>query len=211
MIAQNKKPLILIVDDFPKNIQLLGNILKDQDYELAFAFSGTEVIEFVKNTTPDLILLDVMMPDLDGFTVCRMLKAEADLKDVPVIFLTAKDSREDLIQGFDAGGVDYVTKPFYTEELLARIKTHISLRVTQQNLLKSNRDRSKALIEVQRLSNLLPICAHCKNIRNDQGYWERVEDYLEKHMELKFTHCLCEKCVRKLYPDIADEIIKSSR
>ena len=130
----DQKRLILIVDDNPKNIQLLGSLLSKNGYILGVATDGKKALEFVKNRTPDLILLDIMMPEMDGYEVCRKLKEGVLAKYVPIIFLTAKSETEDIVKGFNIGGADYVTKPFIATELLARVKTHLELKTVYEEL-----------------------------------------------------------------------------
>lgn len=125
---------ILVVDDTPQNLQLLGVVLRQQGYRLSAARSGREALQVAAAAQPDLILLDVMMPELDGFATCQRLKADPALRDVPVIFLTARSGHEDLLRGFAVGGVDYLTKPFERDELLVRVRTHIELRVARRKL-----------------------------------------------------------------------------
>ncbi|NIA29813.1 MAG: response regulator [Actinobacteria bacterium] len=132
--VENDKALIFIVDDVAKNLQVLGTILKRQNYKIAFATNGKQALENINNISPDLILLDVMMPELDGFEVCKRLKADEKTKDIPVIFLTAKTEIEDVVNGFELGAVDYVTKPFNATELLARVKTHVELKRSREKL-----------------------------------------------------------------------------
>jgi len=123
------KGKILVVDDTPKNVQLLMQSLKEEGYALGYETSGSAALEMLKrNNGFDLVLLDVMMPGIDGFETCRRMKQNQNLKEIPVIFLTAKVEQSDMIEGFDAGGVDYVTKPFDKDVLLRRVKTHIELK-----------------------------------------------------------------------------------
>ena len=117
------KSLILIVDDKPQNLQFLGKLLSNDGYEVAMAQSGVQALTFVKSEFLDLILLDVMMPEMYGYEVCEKLKAEFPTHNIPVIFLTAKSDAQDIVKGFDVGGVDYVTKPFHSAELLADRKS----------------------------------------------------------------------------------------
>lgn len=119
---------ILIVDDIPKNIELAANILQTKNYNITFAKSGPSALQKVESIDFDLILLDVMMPEMDGFEVCRRLKNNKKTRDIPVIFLTAKSETENVVKGFELGAVDYVTKPFKTEELLARVRNHIEIQ-----------------------------------------------------------------------------------
>jgi CheY-like chemotaxis protein len=127
-MENNKKFKILIVDDIPKNIELAANILSTKNYNITFAISGEAALQKVKSIDFDLILLDVMMPEMDGFEVCERLKSDPATKNIPVIFLTAKTETENVVRGFELGAVDYVTKPFDTDELLARVNTHVGIK-----------------------------------------------------------------------------------
>ncbi|QTA82790.1 Two component system response regulator, PPM-type phosphatase domain-containing protein [Desulfonema limicola] len=129
----SKDVRILVIDDEPVNLQLMGYMLKPM-YQTAFSTRGSKAVELTKKIQPDLILLDVMMPEMDGFEVCRNLKASPETSNIPVIFLTAKIEKEDIIRGFSLGAVDYITKPFRKEELMARVKTHIRLRHSEEAL-----------------------------------------------------------------------------
>ncbi|MCP4399226.1 MAG: diguanylate cyclase [bacterium] len=141
---------ILIVDDVPNNIRVAASILQTRGYKLFFATSGTEALAKVKTTRFDLILLDVMMPEMDGFEACRQLKESPGFKDIPIIFLTAKTATEDIVKGFGLGAVDYVTKPFSGSELLARVSTHLELKRAENALKESETKLKKA----QRLARL---------------------------------------------------------
>ncbi len=141
-----EKSFILLVDDNPKNLQVLGNLLEGT-YKTAVAENGVEALEFVKKRMPDVILLDVMMPEMDGYEVCERLKADPATKDIPVIFLTAKTETEDIVKGFETGAVDYVTKPFNAAELLARVQTHLELKRARKEIEEQN----KELLEAARL------------------------------------------------------------
>jgi DNA-binding response OmpR family regulator len=139
-INQREKPLILMVDDVPKNIQVLASILTNAGYEIAGAKNAATALQVLDKVSPDLILLDVMMPEMDGFELCRKLKASAATREIPVIFLTLKAEDEAIVKGFRSGGVDYVTKPFNTAELLARVKTHLDLKRSKEELKKRARE-----------------------------------------------------------------------
>jgi two-component system, sensor histidine kinase and response regulator len=125
---------ILIVDDVPKNIQLLGSILKEEAYDLEFATSGKEALEWLNSKPFDLVLLDIMMPEMDGFEVCRRIKENPLTREVSVIFLTAKADFQSIIQGFESGAVDYITKPYNRKELLVRVKTHLTMQQQRKQL-----------------------------------------------------------------------------
>jgi len=129
---------ILIVDDISKNIQILGNILSQKDYDVAYAQSGEEALKLCENQQFDLILLDIMMPGMDGYEVCKKLKKQEHTTDIPIIFLTAKAEMDSIIKGFEVGGQEYITKPFNSLELLARVQTHLLLQSQKKELVKVN-------------------------------------------------------------------------
>jgi diguanylate cyclase (GGDEF)-like protein len=142
----NRIPLILIVDDTIKNLQLLGSVLREENYKIAIANNGNQAIAITSQTHPDLILLDVMMPGLNGYETCKKLKESESIKNIPIIFLTAKAEIEDIVSGFKAGAVDYITKPFNIYELKARVKTHIELKISKDLLEESNMKLEKLSI-----------------------------------------------------------------
>jgi two-component system, sensor histidine kinase and response regulator len=152
---------ILAVDDDRINLRIIGGILRHEGYEIAEASSGEQALELYATFNPNLVLLDVMMPGIDGFTTCRTLKKTYGDKCAPVIFVTAKSEADDVVMGFDAGGVDYLTKPFRPKEVVARIRTHLSNQqlVEQQKHLVSQ--LSKANADKDRF---LGMCAH--DLRN---------------------------------------------
>ena len=137
-------PLVLIVDDTPANLQVLGTALRNEGHRIIVAQTGLQALEVVEKVTPDLILLDVMMPGIDGFETCKRLKEKRDTEDIPIIFLTAKTETEDIVRGFELGAVDYVTKPFNATELLARCRTHLTLRHYQRQLEAQNEELREA-------------------------------------------------------------------
>jgi phosphoserine phosphatase RsbU/P len=214
---------ILIVDDVSRNIQVLGSILRQEGYAISFAMSGSQALEMVLREPYDLILLDVMMPEMDGFEVCRKLARMPESAGIPVIFLTAKTDREDIVKGFQAGAMDYVIKPFNSTELLARVRTHLELKRTRDNSHRAieelaeknfqlsllNEELQKALKEIKTLQGLVPICANCKRIRKEgappgeQDSWIALERYIREHTEAQFTHSICPECMKKLYPQFA--------
>ncbi len=126
--------LILVVDDVTKNLQLVMEILEQIGYETTFATGGKKALERVETVKPDLILLDLMMPDMGGLEVCEILKADPRYQKIPIIFLTASNEQESLIDAFEKGAVDYVTKPFHSAELLARVRTHLELKQARDDL-----------------------------------------------------------------------------
>ena len=131
---------VLIVDDVSDNIKVAMNILKENNYNFSFALNGKQALEIVKTKEFDLILLDIMMPQMNGFEVCKLLKSDPQTHDIPIIFLTAKADIDSLNEGFKVGAVDYITKPFYTDELISRAATHIELYRAKKILKQNNLD-----------------------------------------------------------------------
>ena len=139
MMNENHKTYnILIVDDVPNNIKVAANILQHEEYKLFFATNGSDALDKVQSNKFDLILLDVMMPEMDGFEVRKHVRDNPDTQDVPIIFLTAKTHSEDLLRGFEVGAVDYVTKPFKVTELLSRVSTHLELKRSRDIITAQN-------------------------------------------------------------------------
>jgi len=141
---------VLVVDDQEHNLQVVGTVLSMMGYDVTPAISGEQALKRIAARRPDLILLDVVMPDMDGLSVCREILANRDWKDIPIIFLSASDDKDLIVEALEAGGVDYVTKPFNKAELLSRVRTHLAL--------KDARDRLRALAEDK--DELLGILAH---------------------------------------------------
>ncbi len=162
METKNNRRKILVVDDIPKNLQVLGNTLKENGYQLEFALDGPSAIKWTEKTNFDLILLDIMMPGMTGYEVCKHIRANEKYNDTPIIFLTAKVETESVVEGFNVGGQDYITKPFESEELLARVKTHLELKKAKDQLKNMNtiledkvKERTLQLIEAnKKLQNL---------------------------------------------------------
>lgn len=196
-LEPDRDPVVLVVDDVPSTQHLLASILRDRGYQVLVASDGPTALERVRTMLPDLVLLDIEMPGMDGFEVCLRLKAEEATREVPVVFITGKTGTEDIVRGFRCGGMDYVTKPFHPLELLARVHTHVTLKRT--------RDRERQLFlalhasqgQVNALSDLLPICAKCRRVRGDDDSWESVEDFLQKRAEVRLAHGFCPDCLAK--------------
>lgn len=143
MADNEKKPLILVVDDISQNLKILGHILSDAGYEMAFAQNGKQALNILDTVSPDLMLLDIMMPEVDGYEVCKKVNSNEAKKDIPIIFLTAKSDTADVAKGFSLGAVDYISKPFNKQELLARIKTHLELKFSREKLKNALASKNK--------------------------------------------------------------------
>jgi len=139
-LPSSEQALMLVVDDIPMNLQVLSNIFYDMGVEIGFATSGKQAIEAVKHNPPDVILLDISMPEMDGYEVCRILKSQDQTKDIPVIFITARSQAEDIVKGFEVGAVDYVTKPYNHAELISRVFNHIALKQSRDLIEKQNKE-----------------------------------------------------------------------
>lgn len=142
-MKEDNRQKVLVVDDVTKNIQLVASFLKQSGYDINFSTSGKAALNHIKREKFDLILLDIMMPEMDGFEVCEKLKSNPKTKDIPVIFLTAKTDIDSITKAFEVGGIDYITKPFNKAELLARVKTHLELQQQKQNLKELNATKDK--------------------------------------------------------------------
>jgi PAS domain S-box-containing protein len=227
---------ILVVDDTPSALKLVMKILTAEGYQVRPAESGELAFLSINTKLPELILLDILMPGMDGFEVFRRLKAREDTRNIPIIFLSAVTEMDKRVECLKLGAVDFVTKPFQREELLARVQTHVELHrlrlrlehqavtsqltndhlqaeiteriETEKVLQKTTIEREKliqelqfALDNVRTLEGLLPICANCKKIRDDKGFWNQVEGYILQHTNATFTHGICPECFSKLYGD----------
>ena len=164
--ARHAQPLldrpfdILIVDDTPANLRLLAQLLTEHGYRVRAVLNGQRAIEAAQAQVPDLILLDVMMPDLDGYAVCQRLKSLPLTREVPVIFISALDEADDKVKAFTAGGVDYVTKPFEPREILARVQTHLMLHRLAHQLEAVNAEQAEQLDELAARNEDLDAFAH---------------------------------------------------
>lgn len=196
----NNRCSILVVDDDPVNLQVVASALKNE-YDIITAQSGQEAISRLKEQAPDLLILDVMMPDLSGFELCRLLKSDESFADIPVIFLTALDSTEGEIQGLEFGGIDYLTKPINFALLKLRVRNHLALKLQRDQLARQKAELEAALARVKQLEGIIPICMHCKSIREDD-VWQRLETYFSEHTDALFSHGVCPKCMAEHYPDV---------
>ena len=158
---QEFNPKILIIDDIAENIKVAANVLKKHNFNISYAKDGKSGIARAEKVHFDLILLDIMMPEMDGFEVCRLLKHNKKTREIPVIFLTAKADEESLRKGFESGGVDFITKPFKATELIARVNTHIQLKLVQEQMSRTNEEIQMAN---ENKDKLLSIIAH--DLRN---------------------------------------------
>ena len=193
---------ILIADDDAISRTLLTALLEKCQHEVLVACDGLEAWENLQQPgCPRLAIIDWNMPGLDGVEVCRRVKARETGPPPYLLLLTTRGRKDDIAEGLRAGADDYLAKPFDPEELSARIEAAGRMIALQDRLAGKVRELQEALDQVKTLSGILPICAGCKNIRDDQGYWSRVEAYLSLHSEVRFSHGLCPECLPKYYPE----------
>lgn len=138
-----EKQLILVIDDSTDNLQLFGKLLESLNVDMSFASSAGKALDILDSITPDLIVLDIIMPDIDGFELCEIIRQKESTQDIPIIFLSAKDNIEDITKGFTLGARDYITKPFMKEELIARVSTQLDIRVKELKLRELNKNLEK--------------------------------------------------------------------
>ncbi|MBI9058922.1 MAG: hybrid sensor histidine kinase/response regulator [Labilibaculum sp.] len=168
-------PTVLVVDDNPNNLKIVALTLRELNFKIVIATNGKSAIDLVERTKPDLVLLDIMMPEMDGFQVCEIIKSKEEHKNLPIIFLTAVGEKSKIVKGFELGGVDYITKPFNKEELIIRIKTHLELKFTRDEL----QETSDHLADLNSLKDkMFSIIGH--DLRSPLGNIQMTLDLLSK-------------------------------
>jgi len=203
---------VLIVDDEPDIIIILRKYLEKCGLGVLTAQNGREAIEILHKSDVRLVVTDRMMPEMDGITLCRSIRASELSGYVYIIILTVSGSKEDIVDGINAGADDYVTKPFNLEELKVRVDSGLRVLDLEQSLHEKIKEEEilvgelkAALDQVQKLSGMLPICATCKKIRDDKGYWNKIETYICEHSEAKFTHGMCPDCAKEYRSEYFDK------
>jgi len=189
---------VLVADDEPVSRTVVGAMLKKAGYVVHYASDGEQAWKRLnRSDAPSLALLDWEMPGLQGPEIVERIRSRKSQAPTYVILLTSRDSSADIVRGLRAGADDYVTKPANEDELVARV--NVGARVVQLQIALADRVRSleEALANVKALQTLLPMCAYCKSIRNDQNYWEKVETYFSQHSGVSFTHSYCPSCYER--------------
>ncbi len=203
---------ILIAEDDLVSRTLLVAVLIKAGHEVLETSNGGEAWENLRQPdAPRLVVLDWMMPVMDGIEVVRRVRALEQEPPPYIIMLTAKGEKADIVAGLAAGANDYLAKPFDTGELLARIEVGRRMVEMQDILSAKIEELQRALSEIKTLRGIVPICSSCKKIRDDQGYWNQVEVYVRNHTEASFSHGLCPECIRRLYPELANEVIGAGK
>jgi two-component system cell cycle response regulator len=233
---------ILLVEDSLTQALNLQHILEGNGFSVTTAQNGAEGLEKVHQSSPDIIVTDIMMPIMDGYELCSKIKGDPILRHIPVILLTTLSDVEDILKGLKCGADNFITKPYEESHLISRIEyilanqklrqgvsSDIAIEVAfggQRYLLTSariqildlliasfetavrknreleeaNQKLRAAVQTIDTLRDLIPICCHCKKIRNDRGYWQQLEVYFEEHSLAEFTHGICPDCVQTHYP-----------
>lgn len=194
---------LLIAEDDPTSREILATILRKDGHEVIETVDGRHAHEEMsKPDAPDMAILDWMMPEMDGPDLVQAIRAQQGDQPPYLILLTARNEKADIIRGLDCGANDYLTKPFDFGELRSRIGVGKRLLELQGALAAKVEELQRALEEVKSLRGILPICASCKKIRDDSGYWQQVEEYVRDHSDVQFSHGICPGCMKNLYPDL---------
>ena len=190
---------ILIAEDDEVSRRILQLTLAAAGHEVITTQNGAAAWAILeKDDSPSLAILDWMMPDMDGLEVCRLARRQKSVTPVYIILLTAKGNKADVVQGLEAGANDYILKPFNRAELNARITVGETVINLQHNLAARVGELENALAQVKLLQGILAICSYCKNIRDDQNYWQQLETYVSEHSEAQFSHSICPKCYESI-------------
>jgi len=219
MTQESGKQEVLVVDDHSENLLLMERILERPSLTILKARSGPEALEIAKDRDLALAILDVQMPVMDGFELAANMRGTECFKSVPIIFVTALSRQEKYIfKGYGSGAVDYLFKPIEPEIIRSKASVFLELHrqrrlIEEQSALLAAKVAAlqDALEQIKTLRGILPICSVCKKIRNDSGYWEQVEQYICEHSEAGFSHGICPDCLRKEYPDLAEEVLDVSK
>ncbi|MDQ1355375.1 MAG: phosphoserine phosphatase RsbU/P [Acidobacteriota bacterium] len=200
-------------------------ILREAGYtNIVMKQSAPEAIDFLRSPAcgvpgnhVDIILMDVIMPGMDGLESVRRIKADNELKDIPIVMVSVEVEEMKIKQAFDAGAIDYIGKPIKKLELLARVRSVLRLKeetdhrkAHERELEQTVEQLRKAISELKTLSGLLPICSYCKKIRDDKGYWQQVDSYITEHSAAGFSHSICPECLKEHYPAYADDVLKET-
>jgi sigma-B regulation protein RsbU (phosphoserine phosphatase) len=185
---------ILVADDDKMARHLLNRTLSRWGHDVVPVSDGAEAWEILReDNAPPVAILDWMMPEMTGIEVCRKVR-QLPSPVTYLIVLTSKDEKEDIVTALEAGADDHITKPFTPAELRARLQVGERIITLQESLAERVRTLETALAQVKQLQGLLPMCAYCKKVRNDQSYWEQIEVYISERSEVTFSHGICPSC-----------------
>ena len=196
---------ILIADDSLVVRRRLASLLTQWGHEVVETKDGEEAWQRLCGAAvPPIAILDWVMPEPDGVELCKRIRETPALKKTYVLMLTGMANPEDIVTGLNAGANDFIVKPFNEPELQARVNVGMRMVELQAELTNRVTELELAMAEITQLRSILPICAYCKSVRNDQNYWQTVEQYIGKHTDVKFSHGICPKCVETVVkPELA--------
>jgi sigma-B regulation protein RsbU (phosphoserine phosphatase) len=198
---------MLIAEDEPVSRCLLEDLLVDWGHEVVAAPDGLTAWALLRSDrAPKVALLDWQMPGMDGVEVCRKVRTLPSAQPLYVIFLTARQDKASIVSALEAGANDFISKPFDADELRARVNVGARMVELQQNLAERIRQLEESQAHVKRLQGILPICAYCKKVRNDQNYWQQVESYLADKADVLFSHGICPECLDKALDQAREEL-----
>jgi DNA-binding response OmpR family regulator len=201
---------VLITDDDPDTLLLTSMLLKDEGFEVLEARTGLECLSMVRDLHPDIVLLDVMLPDTQGTDVCKSIKNDPDLRSTFVVLVSGVLVSSDYqAEGLNVGADGYMVKPMTNREFVARVQSMVRIKCAETALREKETEQLKliaqlreAIAEIKTLKGFIPICASCKKIRDDEGYWNQLETYITEHTEAVFTHGICPQCAKKYEAEI---------
>jgi two-component system, sensor histidine kinase and response regulator len=204
------RPVILLVDDNPQNLQVLGKLLQEEKFDIEFAVNGEATLEWLKIKQFDLILLDLNMPGMNGFEVCKIIRSDNKMFEIPIIFLSAESERESILKGFEVGAQDYVTKPFDSRELLARVKTQLDLKSKTENLEKINKWLGKKIDNWLKVSLARPGSGETNDLSDKMIEFDKNQSFVLKDICLELSTSIkeIEKLIGKSYDSDAKNQIK---
>lgn len=202
---------ILIAEDEPVSSRVLTTTLVKWGHEVVVTENGAEAWNcFQQEGAPQIAILDWMMPQVDGLEVCRRVRQLQRSISPYIILLTAKHGVEQVVQGIEAGANDYLTKPYHRDELRVRLEVGVRMMELQMKLEERVCELEAALNHVKQLQGILPICSYCKNVRDDQDYWQSVESYVSTYSEAKFSHGICPSCYETTVKPQLESLFPSS-
>ncbi len=197
---------ILIAEDDPTSRTLLDRLLTKWGYDVVAVPDGREAWEVLQRLdAPRMAILDWMMPHWDGVEVCRLLRESGEEIPRYLILLTAREGKENVIAGLEAGADDYVEKPFHRGELRARVQVGVRVVQLQTALAERVAELEEAWARIERLEGIVPICMYCHKIRDEEGRWQRLERYIDEHSDAQLSHGICPDCMSEHYPEYASE------
>ncbi len=202
-MKEQKSIRVLVAEDDFMVSKAITQILNDIGYEqIGLASNGKEAVEMTRSLQPDVVLMDIKMPKLDGLQAARQIQENSP---TPIVILTAYDSRKLVKEASKSGAGAFLIKPPEAFEIEKAVTIAIARHNDLMELRDLNKDLKKALAEIKTLRGIIPICANCKKIRDDKGYWNQIERYIAEHSEAEFSHGICPDCKKELYPDFAED------